>query len=254
MPWYHLGSHSSSRNRPQRVPTHPGAMTGAPVAPNGGGTRPVGARLRDHLPPRPPRPFSPARALCFALRGVYSSLHCLFGVRLLCFNLHQNPGLVKHYFFPRLTTSAWHTAPPPPVPRPGRPPTPPPSPTGASISRVDTAGTATFSRLVRPTPPAKQQDGQEDHVQPPLLGPHPEEEGEEDGLAQEHHRQHPAQGAQGGPQGRPLVLDQGAHQVQHPGQQGEQPPGGVPAEHQGPGAGRGAWRRSCPSGPARRRP
>src|SRR5699024_2879167 len=91
--------------------------------------------------------------LSAALRGVYSSLHCLFGVRLLCFNLHQNPGLVKHYFSeahhvrlaycPTATgTEARQAA------------NATPSPTGASISRVDTAGTATFSRLVRPTPPS----------------------------------------------------------------------------------------------------
>ena len=66
----------TSRSEPQRVPTYPGAVTGAPVAACADDSA-VGARLRDHVQRSLTRPFSPA-GLSVAYLFAYSSLRCLW--------------------------------------------------------------------------------------------------------------------------------------------------------------------------------
>ena len=73
-PWFAC----ASRQRPLQVLTYPGAVTGAPVAAYAANPA-VGARLRDHVPQSPPRPFPPT-GLSVAYLFAYSSLRCL----LLC--------------------------------------------------------------------------------------------------------------------------------------------------------------------------
>ena len=154
MPWYHLGSHGPSRKLASAGANTPWRDDGrSRRSLTEGGTRPVGARLRDHLPPRPPRPFSPAGALCCFARGVlFSSLP--FWCSIVVFQSTPKPGACQALFFrgsPRPLGILPHRhryrgqAGCQRHPQPHR---------GQHQQGGHRLGTATFSRLVRPTPPS----------------------------------------------------------------------------------------------------
>ena len=85
-PWYHLASHTSSRKRPYRVPTHPCAVTCAHVVTYAFRGRPRNSETMFGKPFR--TPFHQP-GLSAAYLPAYSSLHRLCGMELSCYLFHS---------------------------------------------------------------------------------------------------------------------------------------------------------------------